>query len=67
MMTSAMENDEDNLTKKFAEGGMTITQPSQADQDEAAKVVASFWNDWAKSRGPDAANAVKQVRAALGR
>jgi TRAP-type transport system periplasmic protein len=67
LITSAMANDEDNLTKKFAEGGMTITEPSQADQDEAARVVASFWGDWAKSKGPDAANAVKQVRAALGR
>jgi TRAP-type C4-dicarboxylate transport system substrate-binding protein len=67
LITSAMENDEDNLTKKFAEGGMTITEPSKADQDEAAKIVASFWDDWAKSKGPDAAKAVKQVRAALGR
>ncbi len=67
LMTSAMENDEDSLTKKFADGGMTITEANQADQDEAAKVVASFWDDWAKSKGPDAANAVKQVRAALGR
>ena len=29
LITSAMENDEDNLTKKFAEGGMTITEPSR--------------------------------------
>jgi len=62
-----MENDEDNLTKKFAEGGMTVTVPTQADQDEAAKIVASFWDEWAKSKGPDATNAVKQARAALGR
>jgi len=67
LITSAMENDEDNLTKKFAEGGMTITEASKADQDEAAKIVASFWDDWARTKGPDAANAVKQVRAALGR
>ena len=67
LITSAMENDEDNLTKKFAAGGMTVTEPNQADLDEAAKVIASFWDDWAKSKGPDAAAAVKQVRAALGR
>jgi TRAP-type C4-dicarboxylate transport system substrate-binding protein len=67
LITSAMENDEDNLTKKFAEGGMTVTEPGQADQDEAAKIIATFWDDWAKSKGPDAAAAVKQVRAALGR
>jgi TRAP-type transport system periplasmic protein len=67
LITAAMENDEDNLTKKFAEGGMTVTEPSPADLDEAAKIIASFWDDWAKSRGPDAAAAVKQVRAVLGR
>jgi len=67
LITSAMENDEDTLTKKFAEGGMIVTIPTQADQDQAAKIVASFWDEWAKSKGPDAANAVKQARAALGR
>jgi TRAP-type transport system periplasmic protein len=67
LITSAMENEEENLTKKFAEGGMTITEPTTADLDEAAKVVASFWDEWAKAKGPDAAAAVKQVRAALGR
>ena len=67
LITSAMENDEDTLTKKFAEGGMIVTIPTQADQDQAAKIVASFWDEWAKSKGPDATNAVKQARAALGR
>jgi TRAP-type C4-dicarboxylate transport system substrate-binding protein len=46
---------------------MIVTIPTQADQDQAAKIVASFWDEWAKSKGPDAANAVKQARAALGR
>jgi TRAP-type transport system periplasmic protein len=67
LITSAMEKDEDNLSKKFAEGGMTVTQPTAQDQEEAAKIIAAYWDEWAKSRGPDAAKAVKQVRAALGR
>lgn len=67
LITAAMENEEDNLSKKFAEGGMTVTQPTAQDQDEAAKIVAAYWDEWAKSKGPDAATAVKQVRAALGR
>jgi TRAP-type C4-dicarboxylate transport system substrate-binding protein len=67
LITSAMESDEDNLSKKFAEGGMTVTEPTAADQDEAARIVAAFWDEWAKSKGPDAAAAVKRVRAALGR
>src|SRR6185369_2784614 len=64
LISSAMENEEDNLSKKFAEGGMTVTQPTAQDQDEAAKVIAAYWDEWAKTRGPDAAAAVKQVRAA---
>lgn len=67
LITAAMENEEDNLSKKFAEGGMTVTPATAQDQDEAAKIVGPFWDEWAKSKGPDAAAAVKQVRAALGR
>jgi len=67
LITSAMENEEDSLTKKFAEGGMTITEPTTADLDAAAKAVGPFWDEWAKTKGPDAVSAVKQVRAALGR
>ena len=52
-----MENEEDNLSKKFAEGGMTVTQPTAQDQDEAAKIIAAYWDEWAKTRGPDAAAA----------
>ena len=67
LITSAMESEEDNLTGKFAEGGMTITQPTTQDEDAAVKIVAAYWDEWAKSKGPDATAAVKQVRAALGR
>jgi len=67
LISSAMESEEDNLSKKFAEGGMTVTEPTAQDQDEAARIIAAFWDEWAKTRGPDAAAAVKQVRAALGR
>lgn len=67
LITKAMATEEDDLTKKFAEGGMTITQPTQADIDEATKAVSSYWEQWAKSKGPEAVNALKQVRAALGR
>jgi len=67
LITSAMEAEEDELTRKFAEGGMTITEPTPADIDEATKVVTPYWEQWAKSKGPEAVAALKQVRAALGR
>jgi len=67
LITKAMTTEEDDLTRKFAEGGMTITEPQQADIDEATKVISAYWDQWAKSKGPDAVNALKQIRAALGR
>jgi TRAP-type C4-dicarboxylate transport system substrate-binding protein len=67
LITSAMESEEDSLTGKFAEGGMTVTQPTTQDEDAAVKIVAAYWDEWARSKGPDATAAVKQVRAALGR
>ena len=67
LITKAMATEEDELTKKFAEGGMTITEPTPADISEATKTVSPYWEQWAKSKGPEAVNALKQVRAALGR
>lgn len=67
LITKAMDSEEGDLTKKFADGGMTITEPTQADIDEATKIVSAYWEEWAKSKGPEAVNALKQVRAALGR
>jgi TRAP-type C4-dicarboxylate transport system substrate-binding protein len=62
-----MADEEDNLSKKFAEGGMTVTEPQPGDLDVGTKAISAYWDEWAKSKGPDAATALKQVRAALGR
>lgn len=67
LMTKAMEDEEEILTKKFADGGMTVTPELPADIDVGMKAIAPFWDEWAKSKGPDAVAALKQVRAALGR
>lgn len=67
LISGALENDEDQLTKKFAEGGMTITRESRADMDAAIRIIAPYWDEWAKSKGPEAQEALAKVRAALGR
>lgn len=67
LITKSMEDEEENLTKKFAEGGMTITQEQPGDIDAGMKVISAYWDEWAKSKGPDAVAALKQVRATLGR
>lgn len=67
LITKAMADEEDSLSKKFAEGGMTVTEPQPGDLDVGTKAISAYWDEWAKSKGPDAAAALKQVRAALGR
>jgi TRAP-type C4-dicarboxylate transport system substrate-binding protein len=67
LMTKAMQDEEEDLTKKFADGGMTITRESPEEIDVAVKLIAPYWEDWAKTQGPDAIAALKQVRAAIGR
>jgi TRAP-type C4-dicarboxylate transport system substrate-binding protein len=67
LMTKAMEDEEEVLTRKFADGGMTITAEQPADIDVGMKAISAYWDEWAKSKGPDSVAALKQVRAALGR
>jgi TRAP-type transport system periplasmic protein len=67
LITKAMEDEEEDLTRKFAEGGMTVTKESPEDVEAAVKIVAPYWEEWAKGQGPDAVAALKQVRAAIGR
>jgi TRAP-type C4-dicarboxylate transport system substrate-binding protein len=67
LITKAMEDEEEALTRKFAEGGMTVTKELPADAEAGTKAISAYWDDWAKSKGPDAVEALKKVRAALGR
>jgi TRAP-type transport system periplasmic protein len=67
LMTKAMEDEEDEVTQKFATGGMTITKESPQDVETATKLIAPYWEEWAKSQGPDAVSGLKQIRAAIGR
>jgi TRAP-type C4-dicarboxylate transport system substrate-binding protein len=67
LITKAMEDEEESLTRKFADGGMTVTPEQPADIDVGMKAISAYWDEWAKTKGPDAVNALKQVRAALGR
>lgn len=67
LITSAMQGEEKVLTKKFADGGMVITKESPADVQQGMKIMAAYWDEWAKTKGPEATEALKKVRAALGR
>ncbi len=66
-MTAEMRAEEDDLTKKMAAGGMIVTPTNPAEIPEATKRMAPYWDEWGKARGPEAAEALAKVRAALGR
>jgi TRAP-type C4-dicarboxylate transport system substrate-binding protein len=66
-ITATMEQEEDELTQKMAAGGMVVTPQRPEDVVEAQKQIAAYWDEWAKAKGPEAGEALKKVRAALGR
>lgn len=67
LITNAMQSEEEALTKKFADGGMVITRESKVDLEQGMAVISPYWDEWAMSKGPDAVEALKKVRTALGR
>jgi TRAP-type C4-dicarboxylate transport system substrate-binding protein len=66
-ITATMESEEEAVTRKMAADGMIVTPQKPEDVAEAEKIFASYWDEWAKTKGPDAVEALKKVRAALGR
>jgi TRAP-type C4-dicarboxylate transport system substrate-binding protein len=67
LITATMKHDEDELTQKMAADGMTVTPSRPDDVAAAEKLMAPYWDEWAKARGADAIEALGKVRAALGR
>ena len=53
LITKAMEDEEESLTKKFAEGGMTVTTEQPADIEAGTKVdLCLFGMNGPSPRGP---------------
>jgi TRAP-type transport system periplasmic protein len=66
--------DQDTMKKEEAESVQTLTAMgytfTKAKPEEIARAVEAmkpYWDEWAKSRGPDVVEALAKVRAALGR
>jgi TRAP-type transport system periplasmic protein len=66
--------DQDTMKKEESESIETLTAAgyifTKAKPDEIARAVNAmrpYWDEWAKSRGPDVVEALAKVRAALGR
>ena len=65
-ITDAMAAEDNDLTKKLAEGGMVVTEPTKAELAEAERRITPYWKEWGEKR-PAAAEALQKVRAAVNR
>jgi TRAP-type C4-dicarboxylate transport system substrate-binding protein len=62
-----MKKEEAESQQTLAAAGYTLTQAKPEDVTRAVSAVKPYWDEWAKTRGPDVADALAKVRAALGR
>jgi TRAP-type C4-dicarboxylate transport system substrate-binding protein len=65
-ITDAMAAEDNDLTKKLADGGMVVTEPTKAELAEAEKRITPYWKEWGEKR-PAAAEALQKARAAVNR
>lgn len=65
-LTQLLRDNESSLTGSFAKDGMTVTQGADTDAKAITTMMRPYWNEWAKSRGPDAESQLQKLRAALG-
>jgi TRAP-type transport system periplasmic protein len=66
--------DQDTMQKEEAESvqtlsgmGYTFTKAKPEEIARAVDTMKPYWDEWAKSRGPDVVEALAKIRAALGR
>jgi TRAP-type C4-dicarboxylate transport system substrate-binding protein len=62
-----MQKEEAESVQVLTAAGYTFTKASADDNARAVTAMTPYWDEWAKSRGPDIAEALAKVRAALGR
>lgn len=62
-----MRKEEAESVDVLKAAGFTITQPKPEEVALAVETMKPYWDEWAKSRGPEVVEALAKVRAALGR
>lgn len=65
--TQMMSVEEGQEKAKRKAEGMVQTAATPEDYKRGAERMASYWDEWAKQKGPEAQEALKKVRQALGR
>jgi TRAP-type transport system periplasmic protein len=62
-----MRKEEEAATAELKAIGYTITPASPKERDVAVERLKSYWDEWAKAKGPELVEALGKVRAVLGR
>jgi TRAP-type C4-dicarboxylate transport system substrate-binding protein len=62
-----MKTEEGASQKTLADAGYVLTQAKPAEVTRAVDTMKPYWDEWAKTRGPEVVEALGKVRAALGR
>ncbi|HUI94979.1 MAG TPA: TRAP transporter substrate-binding protein DctP [Xanthobacteraceae bacterium] len=62
-----MQKEEADSVQVLTAAGYTFTKATSEDNARAVAAMTPYWDEWAKSRGPDMVEALAKVRTALGR
>jgi len=62
-----MQKEEAESVQVLTAAGYTFTKATPEENERAVKAMTPYWDEWAKSRGPDVIEALAKVRSALGR
>ena len=62
-----MQKEEAESVQVLTAAGYTFTKAKPEENARAVAAMTPYWDEWAKSRGPDIVEALAKVRAALGR
>jgi TRAP-type C4-dicarboxylate transport system substrate-binding protein len=62
-----MQKEETESVQVLTAAGYTFTKATPEENDRAVKAMTPYWDEWAKSRGPDVIEALAKVRDVLGR
>jgi TRAP-type C4-dicarboxylate transport system substrate-binding protein len=62
-----MKQEEAESVKTLSDVGYVMTKASAEEIARATETMKPYWDEWAKTRGPDVVEALGKVRAALGR
>jgi TRAP-type C4-dicarboxylate transport system substrate-binding protein len=62
-----MKKEEVDSVQTLSAMGYTFTKAKPEEVTRAVEAMKPYWNEWAKSRGPEVVEALAKVRTALGR